>query len=160
MYSSSTWCKLGRILHLKNALDIELNSVTDNPIIINKSEVISGGNFHGQPIAIPIDYNIVAASEIGNISDRRIYLLLKGNNVVPKLLMKNTGVNSGFMILQYTSAALASENKNLCFPATADSITTSLGQEDHVSIGSKGAVKFLRVIKNLEKILAQVVTRT
>jgi|TARA_B110000263_G_scaffold249672_1_gene268032 histidine ammonia-lyase len=141
-------------LHLKNVLDIELNSVTDNPIVINKSEIISGGNFHGQPIAIPIDYNIIAASEIGNISDRRIYLLLKGNKVVPKLLMKNTGVNSGFMILQYTSAALASENKNLCFPASADSITTSLGQEDHVSMGSIGAVKFLRVIKNLEKILA------
>ena len=141
-------------LHLKNALEIELNSVTDNPIVIDENEIISGGNFHGQPIAIPIDYNIVAASEIGNISDRRIYLLLKGNETVPKLLIKNSGVNSGLMILQYTSAALASENKNLCFPASADSITTSLGQEDHVSMGSIGAVKFLRVVENLEKILA------
>ena len=141
-------------LHLKNSLEIELNSVTDNPIVIDKNEVISGGNFHGQPIAIPIDYNIIAASEIGNISDRRIYLLLEGNDVVPKLLIKKTGVNSGFMILQYTSAALTSENKNLCFPASADSITTSLGQEDHVSMGSIGAVKFLRVLENLEKILA------
>ena len=141
-------------LHLKNALEIELNSVTDNPIVIDENEIISGGNFHGQPIAIPIDYNVVAASEIGNISDRRIYLLLKGNETVPKLLIKNSGVNSGLMILQYTSAALASENKNLCFPASADSITTSLGQEDHVSMGSIGAVKFLRVVENLEKILA------
>jgi len=106
------------------------------------------------PIAIPIDYSIVAASELGNISDRRTYLLLKGNDKVPKLLLKETGINSGFMILQYTSAALVSENKNLCFPASADSITTSLGQEDHVSMGSIGAVKFLKVIKNLEKILA------
>ena len=103
---------------------------------------------------IPIDYNIIAASELGNISDRRIYLLLKGNERVPKLLVKNTGVNSGFMILQYTTAALASENKNLCYPASADSITTSLGQEDHVSMGSIGAVKFLQVVKNLEKILS------
>ena len=141
-------------LHLKNSLEIELNSVTDNPIIIGQKEVISGGNFHGQPIAMPIDYNILAASEIGNISDRRIFLLLEGNDLVPRLLIKKTGVNSGFMILQYTSAALTSENKNLCFPASADSITTSLGQEDHVSMGSIGAVKFLKVLENLEKILA------
>jgi len=140
--------------HLKKSLEIELNSVTDNPIVVSQNEIISGGNFHGQPIAMPIDYNIIAASEIGNISDRRIFLLLEGSEVVPKLLVKKTGVNSGFMILQYTSAALASENKNLCFPTSADSITTSLGQEDHVSMGSIGAVKFLKVLENLEKILA------
>ncbi|MBC8300105.1 MAG: aromatic amino acid lyase, partial [Pelagibacterales bacterium] len=140
--------------HLNEILEIELNSVTDNPIVIDENEIISGGNFHGQPIAIPIDYAVIAASEIGNISDRRIYLMLKGNEIVPKFLIKNSGVNSGFMILQYTTAALSSENKNLCFPASADSITTSLGQEDHVSMGSIGAVKFLRVIENLEKILA------
>ena len=139
--------------HLENVLNIELNSVTDNPLVVDNN-IISGGNFHGQPVAIPIDYNVIAASELGNISDRRTYLLLKGNNSVPKLLIENSGVNSGFMILQYTSAALSSENKNLCFPASADSITTSLGQEDHVSMGSIGAVKFLKVIKNLEKILA------
>lgn len=139
--------------HLEHTLNIELNSVTDNPIVVD-NKVISGGNFHGQPVAIPIDYNIIAASEIGNISDRRIYLLLKGNSSVPKLLINNSGINSGFMILQYTSAALASENKNLCFPASADSITTSLGQEDHVSMGSIGAVKFLKVVKNLERIIA------
>ena len=140
-------------IHLEKILNTELNSVTDNPIVIN-GNIISGGNFHGEPIAIPIDYGIIAASELGNISDRRTYLLLKGNSSVPQLLLKKTGINSGFMLLQYTSAALVSENKNLCFPASADSITTSLGQEDHVSMGSIGAVKLLRVVKNLEKILA------
>ena len=140
--------------HLENLLNIELNSITDNPIVLKDGNIVSGGNFHGQPLAIPIDYNVIAASELGNISDRRVYLLLKGNEKVPKLLVKNTGVNSGFMILQYTTAALTSENKNLCYPASADSITTSLGQEDHVSMGSIGAVKFLQVIKNLEKILS------
>ena len=140
--------------YLESMVNTELNSVTDNPIVLEDGKVVSGGNFHGQPLAIPIDYNVIAASELGNISDRRIYLLLKGNDKVPKLLLKNTGLNSGFMILQYTSAALVSENKNLCFPSSADSITTSLGQEDHVSMGSIGSVKFLRVLKNLEKILA------
>ncbi|MAR15853.1 MAG: histidine ammonia-lyase [Flammeovirgaceae bacterium] len=140
--------------HLERMVNIELNSITDNPIVLKDGNIVSGGNFHGQPLAIPIDYNVIAASELGNISDRRIYLLLKGNEKVPKLLVKNTGVNSGFMILQYTTAALASENKNLCYPASADSITTSLGQEDHVSMGSIGAVKFLQVVKNLEKILS------
>ncbi len=140
--------------YLESMVNTELNSVTDNPIVLENGNVVSGGNFHGQPLAIPIDYNVIAASELGNISDRRIYLLLKGNHKVPKLLLKNTGLNSGFMILQYTSAALVSENKNLCFPSSADSITTSLGQEDHVSMGSIGSVKLLRIIKNLEKILA------
>ena len=145
---------LDAYLYLENILNIELNSVTDNPIVVDESNIVSGGNFHGQPIAIPIDYNVIAASELGNISDRRIYLLLKGNDVVPELLVNNIGINSGFMILQYTTAALVSENKNLCFPSSADSITTSLGQEDHVSMGSIGAVKLLRVLDNLEKILA------
>jgi len=140
--------------HLERLVNIELNSITDNPIVLKDGHIVSGGNFHGQPLAIPIDYNIIAASELGNISDRRVYLLLKGNEKVPKLLVKNTGLNSGFMILQYTTAALASENKNLCYPASADSITTSLGQEDHVSMGSIGAVKFLQVVRNLEKILS------
>ncbi|WP_293305110.1 histidine ammonia-lyase [Pedobacter sp. UBA5917] len=141
-------------LHLKEALEIELNSVTDNPVIFNDELTISGGNFHGQPLALPLDYACLAASEIGNISDRRIYLSLEGNTPgVPKLLMKETGLNSGFMIVQYTSAALASENKGLCFPASADSIPTSLGQEDHVSMGSIGARKALQVIENVEKIL-------
>lgn len=141
-------------LHLKDTLEIEINSVTDNPIIFSEDLTISGGNFHGQPIAMPLDYACLAASEIGNISDRRIYLSLEGNTEgVPKLLMRETGLNSGFMILQYTSAALASENKGLCFPASADSIPTSLGQEDHVSMGSISGRKALQVIENVEKIL-------
>lgn len=141
-------------LHLKETLETELNSVTDNPVIFSEELTISGGNFHGQPIAMPLDYACLAASEIGNISDRRIYLSLEGNTAgVPKLLMQETGLNSGFMILQYTSAALASENKGLCFPASADSIPTSLGQEDHVSMGSISGRKALQVIENVEKIL-------
>ncbi|MFC3560622.1 histidine ammonia-lyase [Pedobacter jamesrossensis] len=140
--------------HLNEALEIELNSVTDNPVIFSDDLTISGGNFHGQPLALPLDYACLAASEIGNISDRRIYLSLEGNTAgVPKLLMKETGLNSGFMIVQYTSAALASENKGLCFPASADSIPTSLGQEDHVSMGSISGRKALQVIENVEKIL-------
>jgi len=142
-------------LHLKELVEIELNSVTDNPIIIDPELTISGGNFHGQPLAMALDYATLAASEIGNISDRRIYLSLEGNSRgIPKLLMKNTGINSGYMILQYTSAALASENKSLCFPASADSIPTSLGQEDHVSMGSISGRKTLQVIGNVKKILA------
>lgn len=142
-------------LHLKELLEVELNAVTDNPVIIDETLTISGGNFHGQPLAMALDYACLAASELGNISDRRIYLALEGNSPgVPKLLMKDTGTNSGYMILQYTSAALASENKGLCFPSSADSIPTSMGQEDHVSMGSISGRKALRVLKNVEKILA------
>jgi histidine ammonia-lyase len=142
-------------LHLKELVHVELNSVTDNPIIFNEELTISGGNFHGQPLAMALDYACLAASELGNISDRRIYLALEGNSPgVPKLLMEDTGINSGYMILQYTTAALASENKGLCFPSSADSIPTSMGQEDHVSMGSIAGRKALRVLGNLEKILA------
>ncbi len=141
--------------HLKEILETELNSVTDNPLIFGPDDTVSGGNFHGQPLALPLDYVTVAASELGNISDRRTYLLLEGGSSgLPKLLMKNTGINSGFMLPQYTSAALVSENKSLCFPASADSIPTSLGQEDHVSMGSICGRKANQVIDNLEKILA------
>ncbi|WP_194774736.1 histidine ammonia-lyase [Pararhodonellum marinum] len=141
-------------LHLKACLETEINAVTDNPVIFDENHTISGGNFHGQPLALPLDYACLAASEIGNISDRRIYLSLEGDTPgVPKLLLKETGLNSGFMIPQYTTAALASENKGLCFPASADSIPTSLGQEDHVSMGSIGARKALQVIENVGKIL-------
>lgn len=142
-------------LHLKELVEVELNSVTDNPIIMDEQLTISGGNFHGQPLAMALDYACLAASELGNISDRRIYLALEGNSPgVPKLLMKETGINSGYMILQYTTAALASENKGLCFPSSADSIPTSLGQEDHVSMGSIGGRKAVQVLENVEKILA------
>jgi len=142
-------------LHLKELLEIELNSVTDNPIILDQDNAVSGGNFHGQPLALPLDYATIAACELGNISDRRTYLLLEGGfEGLPRLLMKDLGVNSGFMIPQYTSAALVSENKSLCFPASADSIPTSLGQEDHVSMAPISARKLNRVIDNLENILA------
>ncbi len=141
-------------LHLKMLTETELNSVTDNPVILENGDTISGGNFHGEPLAIPLDYCCIAASEAGNISDRRCYLLLEGKWGLPLLLMKNVGVNSGFMIPQYTTAALVSENKTLCYPASADSIPTSLGQEDHVSMGSISGRKLSRVLDNLEYILA------
>lgn len=141
-------------LHLKQLTEIECNSVTDNPIVLGEDDTISGGNFHGQPLALPLDYACFAASEIGNISDRRCYLLLEGKWGLPMLLMNNVGLNSGFMIPQYTTAALVTENKTLCFPASADSIPTSLGQEDHVSMGSISGRKLAKVLDNLEYILA------
>lgn len=141
-------------LHLKELTNIELNSVTDNPLIFSADDTISGGNFHGQPLAIPLDYATIAASEAGNISDRRCYLLLEGKWGLPLLLMNDVGLNSGFMIPQYTTAALVTENKTLCFPASADSIPTSLGQEDHVSMGSISGRKLETVLENLEYILA------
>ncbi|ROI07417.1 histidine ammonia-lyase [Kaistella haifensis] len=140
--------------HLKNLAEIELNSVTDNPIVLRAEESISGGNFHGQLLALPLDYCTLAAAELGNISDRRSYLLLEGKFGLPRLLTESSGLNSGFMIPQYTSAALVTENKTLCFPASADSIPTSLGQEDHVSMGSISGRKFNQVLGNLENILA------
>ena len=140
--------------HLKELVTIEINSVTDNPIILDDNSSISGGNFHGQPLALALDYLKIAASEIGNISDRRSYLLLEGLHGLPPMLTENPGLDSGFMITQYTTAALVSENKSLCFPASADSIPTGMGQEDHVSMGSISARICLEVINNLEKILA------
>jgi len=140
--------------HLLELAEIEMNSVTDNPIILSDSEAISGGNFHGQPLAMALDYCSIAASELGNISDRRCYLLLEGKYGLPRLLTKSGGLNSGFMIPQYTTAALVSENKSLCFPPSADSIPTSLGQEDHVSMGSISGRQFNQILGNLEKIIA------
>ncbi len=140
--------------HLLELAEIEMNSVTDNPIILSDTEAISGGNFHGQPLAMALDYCSIAASELGNIADRRCYLLLEGKYGLPRLLTKSGGLNSGFMIPQYTTAALVTENKSLCFPPSADSIPTSLGQEDHVSMGSISGRQFNQILGNLEKILA------
>ncbi|PKQ45941.1 histidine ammonia-lyase [Confluentibacter flavum] len=140
--------------HLNELADIEMNSVTDNPIVLSEKEAISGGNFHGQPLAMALDYASIAASELGNISDRRCYLLIEGKYGLPRLLTASGGLNSGFMIPQYTTAALVSENKSLCFPPSADSIPTSLGQEDHVSMGSISGRKFNQILGNIEKILA------
>ncbi len=140
--------------HLLQLTEIELNSVTDNPIILSAEESISGGNFHGQLLAMPLDYATLAAAELGNISDRRSYLLLEGKYGLPKLLVESSGLNSGYMIPQYTGAALVTENKTLCFPASADSVPTSLGQEDHVSMGSISGRKFNQVLDNLVNILS------
>jgi len=140
--------------HLRDLAEIEMNSVTDNPIITDSSEAISGGNFHGQPLAMAIDYCSIAAAELGNISDRRSYLLLEGKYGLPRLLTTSSGINSGYMIPQYTAAALVTENKSLCFPPSADSIPTSLGQEDHVSMGSISGRRLNQILGNVEKILA------
>jgi len=141
-------------LHLKELTEIELNSVTDNPVIFSAEDTISGGNFHGQPLAMALDYVTVAAAELGNIADRRCYLMNEGKYGLPKLLTADAGLNSGLMIPQYTTAALVTENKTFCFPASADSVPTSLGQEDHVSMGSISGRKLHMVIDNLEYIQA------
>ena len=140
--------------HLDKILKRELNAVTDNPIIFPDGQALSGGNFHAQPLALALDYVALAAHELGNITDRRCYLLLQGKNGLPPYLIANPGLNTGFMIMQYTSAALVSENKSLCFPASADSIPTSKGQEDHVSMAPISARKALEIIANLQAILA------
>jgi histidine ammonia-lyase len=135
-------------------IETELNSVTDNPLVFQQGDIISGGNFHGQPLALAMDFAAIALAELASISERRTYLLLEGHDGLPKLLMHDTGVNSGFMMPQYTAAALVSENKILCHPASVDSIPTSLGQEDHVSMGSISAFKLLAVLRNVERVLA------
>lgn len=140
--------------HCINTVETEINSVTDNPLVFENGDIISAGNFHGEPLALVLDFAKIALAEFANISERRTYLLLKGHDGLPKLLMEEAGINSGFMIPQYTSAALVSENKVLCHPSSVDSIPTSLGQEDHVSMGSIGALKLLQVYKNVEQVLA------
>ena len=142
------------LAYASDTLEIELNSVTDNPLVFKNGDIISAGNFHGQPLALAMDFAAIALAELASISERRTYLLLEGHDGLPKLLMKDTGVNSGFMIPQYTAAALVSENKILCHPASVDSIPTSLGQEDHVSMGSISALKLLSVLRNVEHVLA------
>jgi len=139
--------------HLNELAEIEMNSVTDNPIVISSEEAISGGSFHGQPLAMVLDYASIAAAELGNISDRRCYLLLEGLHGLPRLLTSSGGLNSGMMIPQYATAALVTENKSLCFPPSADSVPTSMGQEDHVSMGSISSRKFNQILGNLEKII-------
>jgi histidine ammonia-lyase len=133
----------------------EINSVTDNPIIFpDEDRIVSGGNFHGQPLALALDYLAIAMSEIANISERRTYQLLSGQRGLPLFLVKNSGLNSGLMISQYTAAGIVSENKQLCTPASVDSISSSNNQEDHVSMGANAATKCYRVINNVEKVLA------
>lgn len=142
------------VRHVADIVETEINAVTDNPIILPSGEAVSGGLFHGQPLAMALDYLAIALAELASISERRTYLLLSGIGGLPPLLMAETGVNSGFMIPQYTAAALVSENKGLCMPASVDSIPTSLGQEDHVSMGARAAVKCRQVLQNAETVLA------
>ncbi len=133
----------------------EINSVTDNPnIFVGDDKIISGGNFHGQPLALALDYLSIALSELANISERRTYQLVSGLRDLPAFLVNNPGLNSGFMIPQYTAASIVSQNKQLATPASVDSIVSSNGQEDHVSMGANAATKCLRIVENLETVLA------
>ena len=141
--------------YVKKVFKTEINSVTDNPnIFIESDQIISGGNFHGQPLALALDFMAIALAELGSISERRTYQLISGNRNLPAFLVDNPGLNSGLMIPQYTAASIASQNKQLATPASVDSIVSSNGQEDHVSMGANAATKALRVLDNLERILA------
>jgi len=133
----------------------EINSVTDNPnIFVDEDEIISGGNFHGQPLALGLDFLAIALSELGNISERRTYQLVSGHRHLPPFLVSNPGLNSGFMIPQYTAASIVSQNKQYATPASVDSIESSNGQEDHVSMGANAATKCKKVVDNIQTILA------
>jgi histidine ammonia-lyase len=141
--------------YICSVFEMEINSVTDNPTIFpDDDKIISGGNFHGQPLALALDMMSIAAAELGSISERRIYKLISGQRGLPPFLAPDAGLNSGFMIPQYAAASIASQNKQLCMPASVDSIDSSNGQEDHVSMGANAATKAYRVVENLEKILA------
>jgi histidine ammonia-lyase len=143
------------IHYVKTVVETEINSVTDNPTIFPEEDlIISAGNFHGQPLALVIDFLTLAMSELANISERRIYQLISGKRGLPAFLVKNPGLNSGFMIPQYTAASIVSQSKTFCMPASADSIESSQGQEDHVSMGANAATKSYIVINNTEKVLA------
>ncbi|MCS7083210.1 MAG: histidine ammonia-lyase [Bacteroidetes bacterium] len=142
------------LAYLERVVETEINAATDNPLVFEDGTILSGGNFHGQPLALALDLAAIALAELASISERRLYLLLEGRDGLPRLLVRNTGLNSGLMLLQYTAAALVSENKVLCHPASVDSIPTSLGQEDHVSMGSIAALKLLQVLENTETVLA------
>ncbi len=135
-------------------LEEEINAPTDNPTIFPEEDmIVSAGNFHGEPIALPMDFLAVAMAEIGSISERRIFRLISGKRELPAFLVANPGLNSGFMIPQYTAASIVSQSKGLCWPNSVDSIPSSQGQEDHVSMGSNSATKLLRVVDNTERVL-------
>lgn len=141
--------------YVESVIDIEINSATDNPTVCPDDDlIISAGNFHGEPIALPMDFLAIAMSELANISERRIYKLVSGTRGLPSFLVANPGVNSGFMITQYTAASVVSLNKNLCSPASVDSIPSCQGQEDHVSMGANAAIKLYKVVLNTERVLA------
>lgn len=141
--------------YVESVIETEINSPTDNPTIFPEEDmIISAGNFHGQPIALAMDFLAIALAELGNISERRIYKLISGSRGLPNFLVANPGLNSGFMIPQYTAASIVSQTKGLCMPASVDSIPSSQGQEDHVSMGSNAATKLYRVVLNTERVLA------
>ena len=143
------------IAYVTKVLETEINSATDNPTVFPESdEIISAGNFHGEPIALAMDFLAIAVAELGNISERRIYRIISGARNLPNFLVANPGLNSGFMIPQYTAASIVSQSKGLCWPASCDSIPSSQGQEDHVSMGSNSATKLWKVVQNTERILA------
>ena len=141
--------------YVESVLETEINSPTDNPTVFPEEDmIISAGNFHGQPIALAMDFLAIALAELGNISERRIYKLISGSRGLPHFLVANPGLNSGFMIPQYTAASIVSQSKGLCMPASVDSIPSSQGQEDHVSMGANAATKLYRVALNTERVLA------
>lgn len=142
-------------LYAKQVFDREVNSVTDNPTVFDKADLIlSGGNFHAQPLALAMDFLAIALAEVGNISERRLYQLISGQRGLPVYLSHNPGKESGVMILQYTAASIVSQNKQLCTPASVDSIVSCNGQEDHVSMASNAGTKLYRLVQNLERVLA------
>ena len=141
--------------YVNHVVETEINSVTDNPVIFESADkVISAGNFHGQPLALVMDFVAIAMSELASISERRVYKLISGQRNLPAFLVKKPGLNSGFMIAQYAAASAVSQNKQLCTPASVDTIDSSNGQEDHVSMGANAATKAFKVLKNLENVLA------
>lgn len=143
------------LAHVERVFETEINAVTDNPTIFpEEDQILSGGNFHGQPLAINLDFLCIACAEWGSISERRTYQLVNGRRGLPAFLVANPGLNSGFMIPQYSAASMVSQNKQLCTPASVDTIDSSNGQEDHVSMGANAATKALRVVLNTERILA------
>jgi histidine ammonia-lyase len=143
------------LAYVIGVVETEMNSVTDNPTVFPDEDLIlSGGNFHGQPLALAMDFLAIAIAEIGSISERRVYRLISGERGLPPFLAANPGLNSGFMIPQYTAASIVSQNKQLCTPSSVDSISSSNEQEDHVSMGANAATKLLRVVSNVERIIA------
>jgi histidine ammonia-lyase len=141
--------------YVASVFETELNSVTDNPTVFaEEDKIISGGNFHGQPLALALDSFALAIAELGSISERRCYLLISGQRDLPAFLVAKPGLNNGLMIAQYTAASIVSQNKQLCTPASVDSIVSSNGQEDHVSMGANAATKLQKVLDNLKTILA------
>ena len=141
--------------YVRSVIDTEINSATDNPTVCPDEDlIISAGNFHGEPIALPMDFLAIAMSELANISERRIYRLVSGTRGLPSFLVANPGVNSGFMITQYTAASVVSLNKSLAMPSSVDSIPSCQDQEDHVSMGANAAIKLYKVVQNTERVLA------